>query len=77
MNTSNMQVLMRMLLGEYFSAHVAPLFTYSNHSSLRHEKDPYLGLVDCVKKVAAEEGWQSLYRVWWLTALAGVGNALA
>ena len=45
--------------------------------SLRHEKDPYLGLIDCAKKVVAEEGWQSLYRVWWLTALAGLGNALS
>ncbi|KAJ3554082.1 hypothetical protein NM688_g3289 [Phlebia brevispora] len=44
---------------------------------LRHEKDPYLGLIDCVKKVATEEGWQSLYRVWWLTALSGLGNAFA
>lgn len=43
---------------------------------LRHEKDPYLGLVDCAKKVVDEEGWQALYRAWWLTALSSLGNAL-
>ncbi|KAJ3479469.1 hypothetical protein NLI96_g9042 [Meripilus lineatus] len=44
---------------------------------LRHEKDPYLGLVDCAKRVAQEEGWKALYRVWWLTLLAGIGSAFA
>ncbi|KAI0070182.1 mitochondrial carrier [Panus rudis PR-1116 ss-1] len=34
---------------------------------LRHERDPYLGLVDCAKKVAQEEGWTALYRAWWYT----------
>lgn len=43
---------------------------------LRNERDPYLGLVDCVKKVTQEEGWSALYRAWWLTALASLGNAL-
>lgn len=44
---------------------------------LRHEKDPYLGLVDCAKRVIDEEGWKALYRAWWLTMLAGVMSALA
>ncbi|EKM54401.1 uncharacterized protein PHACADRAFT_258223 [Phanerochaete carnosa HHB-10118-sp] len=43
---------------------------------LRHEKDPYLGLIDCAKKVVNEEGWQALYRAWWITALSGLANAL-
>lgn len=44
---------------------------------LRHEKDPYLGLVDCAKKIIDEEGWKALYRAWWITLLAAVGSALA
>lgn len=45
--------------------------------SLRNEKDPYLGLIDCAKKVVDEEGWSTLYRAWWLTMLGGIGSALA
>ncbi|GBE80998.1 hypothetical protein SCP_0307210 [Sparassis crispa] len=44
---------------------------------LRHEKDPYLGLVDCAKRVVDEEGWKALYRAWWLTMLGGVLSAFA
>lgn len=44
---------------------------------LRHEKDPYLGLIDCTKKVAQEEGWTALYRAWWFTWLAGISGAFA
>ncbi|KIP08430.1 hypothetical protein PHLGIDRAFT_104392 [Phlebiopsis gigantea 11061_1 CR5-6] len=44
---------------------------------LRHERDPYLGLMDCAKKVMQEEGRGALYRAWWLTAFASLGNALA
>ncbi|KAK7692748.1 hypothetical protein QCA50_004381 [Cerrena zonata] len=44
---------------------------------LRHEKDPYLGLVDCAKTVAQEEGWTALYRAWWFTCLAGISGAFA
>ncbi|TCD69808.1 hypothetical protein EIP91_006121 [Steccherinum ochraceum] len=44
---------------------------------LRHEKDPYLGLLDCARRVSQEEGWQALYRVWWFTMLVGVGSAFA
>jgi len=39
---------------------------------LRSESDPYLGLVDCAKRMVDEEGWSSLYRAWWLTILGGV-----
>ncbi|KAJ7364179.1 hypothetical protein DFH08DRAFT_268026 [Mycena albidolilacea] len=34
---------------------------------LRSENEPYLGLVDCAKKIVAEEGWPVLYRMWFLT----------
>ncbi|PSR81156.1 hypothetical protein PHLCEN_2v6491 [Hermanssonia centrifuga] len=44
---------------------------------LRNEKDPYVGLYDCFKRVVDEEGWQALYRVWWLTAIAGLGSVLS
>ncbi|EIM83099.1 mitochondrial carrier [Stereum hirsutum FP-91666 SS1] len=38
---------------------------------LRSEMDPYLGLVDCGKRIVIEEGWRALYRGWWLTLLFG------
>jgi len=44
---------------------------------LRHEKDPYLGMMDCARRVAQEEGWTALYRAWWFTffvSLATVFN---
>ncbi|KZT11031.1 mitochondrial carrier [Laetiporus sulphureus 93-53] len=44
---------------------------------LRHEKDPYLGLVDCAKRIIDEEGWRTLYRAWWLTMLSGIASGLA
>ncbi|KAH8080260.1 mitochondrial carrier [Cristinia sonorae] len=44
---------------------------------LRHEKDPYLGLVDCARRVSQEEGWQALYRVWWFSMLVGLTTAFA
>ncbi|KAG6832597.1 hypothetical protein H0H92_014433 [Tricholoma furcatifolium] len=44
---------------------------------LRNETDPYLGLVDCGKRIIDEEGWTSLYRAWWITLLGGVGSAFA
>ncbi|KAI0342112.1 hypothetical protein BDW22DRAFT_1396027 [Trametopsis cervina] len=43
---------------------------------LRHEKDPYLGLIDCTKRVVDEEGWGALFRAWWLTAFGNLGNAV-
>jgi len=44
---------------------------------LRNDKDPYLGLVDCVKRIIDEEGWRALYRGWWLTMVFGVFAAFA
>jgi len=44
---------------------------------LRHEKDPYLGLVDCAKRIIDEEGWSTLYRAWWVTMLGAVASAFA
>ncbi|KAJ6513094.1 hypothetical protein C8R45DRAFT_962426 [Mycena sanguinolenta] len=36
---------------------------------LHSENEPYLGLLDCAKRIAAEEGWPVLYRMWFLTFL--------
>ncbi|THH20400.1 hypothetical protein EW146_g941 [Bondarzewia mesenterica] len=44
---------------------------------LRSEKDPYLGLVDCAKKIVVEEGWRALYRGWWITLLFGSFGAFS
>ncbi|RPD53543.1 mitochondrial carrier [Lentinus tigrinus ALCF2SS1-6] len=44
---------------------------------LRHEKDPYLGFLDCAKHIIDEEGWQTLYRAWWVTMLAAIVSAAA
>ncbi|KIY73105.1 hypothetical protein CYLTODRAFT_434448 [Cylindrobasidium torrendii FP15055 ss-10] len=44
---------------------------------LRNEEDPYLGLVDCIQRVVQEEGWQALYRAWWLTFLGTLGSGLS
>lgn len=46
-------------------------------SRMRNDKDPYLGLVDCTKRIIDEEGWGALYRGWWLTMLFGVFGAFA
>ncbi|KAJ3724552.1 hypothetical protein FB446DRAFT_638684 [Lentinula raphanica] len=43
--------------------------------ALRSEADPYLGLVDCAKRMVNEEGVISLYRAWWCTLLGGLGSA--
>ncbi|KAL5522404.1 hypothetical protein ACEPAG_8420 [Sanghuangporus baumii] len=32
---------------------------------LRDDSDPYTGLVDCVKRIGAEEGYTTLLRAWW------------
>jgi len=42
---------------------------------LRSEEDPYLGLVDCAKRIVDEEGWKALYRAWWLTLAGGLASA--
>jgi len=44
---------------------------------LRNEGDPYLGLVDCAKRIVDEEGWMTLYRAWWITLLGGLGSVFA
>lgn len=45
--------------------------------SLRHERDPYTGLVDCAKRIAQEEGPTALYRAWWVTMLACIATAFS
>jgi hypothetical protein len=44
---------------------------------VRAENDPYLGLVDCAKRMINEEGVISLYRAWWLTLLGGLGTIMS
>ncbi|KXN92463.1 hypothetical protein AN958_08022 [Leucoagaricus sp. SymC.cos] len=44
---------------------------------LRHEGDPYTGLVDCTKRIIDEEGIMTLYRAWWVTLLGGLASAFA
>jgi len=44
---------------------------------LRNEGDPYLGLVDCAKRIIDEEGLMTLYRAWWITLLGGLGSVFA
>ncbi|KAI0036958.1 mitochondrial carrier [Vararia minispora EC-137] len=44
---------------------------------LRSEMDPYRGLIDCVQKIAREEGKGALYRGWWLTLLFVIFGAFA
>ncbi|KAF7374774.1 Mitochondrial carrier [Mycena sanguinolenta] len=36
---------------------------------LHNENEPYLGLLDCAKRIVAEEGWPVLYRMWFLSFL--------
>lgn len=47
----------------------------THSSSLRHEGDPYNGLVDCAKRIVDEEGISALYRAWWITLLGGLISA--
>ncbi|KAH7909320.1 mitochondrial carrier [Hygrophoropsis aurantiaca] len=44
---------------------------------LRTEREPYIGLVDCLKRIIDEEGWGALYRAWWLTMLGTLGGAFS
>jgi hypothetical protein len=48
-----------------------------NGYSLRTEREPYTGLVDCAKRIIDEEGWSALYRAWWLTMLGCLGGAFS
>jgi hypothetical protein len=54
-----------------------PHLLIGGFSRLRNDKDPYLGLVDCAKRIIDEEGLGALYRGWWLTMLFGVFGAFA
>jgi len=36
---------------------------------LRFREEPYTGLIDCGKKIAQEEGWTALFRLWWIDAI--------
>jgi hypothetical protein len=44
---------------------------------LRSEGDPYLGMIDCAKRIVKEEGYRALYRAWWLTLLGPLGGAFS
>ncbi|KAF8444559.1 hypothetical protein L210DRAFT_3394255 [Boletus edulis BED1] len=44
---------------------------------LRSEREPYIGLVDCGKRIVDEEGWSALYRAWWLTMLGCLTGAFS
>lgn len=41
---------------------------------LRPTTEPYLGFVDAVRKIKEEEGWPTLYRAWWFTALMSLAR---
>uniref|UniRef100_A0A0W0G615 Mitochondrial carrier n=1 Tax=Moniliophthora roreri TaxID=221103 RepID=A0A0W0G615_MONRR len=45
--------------------------TYSDEEviTLKDEQEYYHGLQDCLNTIIAEEGWRTLFRAWWLTAL--------
>jgi hypothetical protein len=43
---------------------------------LRSEDDPYIGLVDCGKRIITEEGFGVLYRAWWLTLMFSFSSGL-
>jgi hypothetical protein len=61
-------VFLPLTLGKLFTV------SYSAASSLRNERDPYLGLADCAKRIIDEEGIRTLYRGWWITLLGGVAR---
>lgn len=44
---------------------------------LRNEEDPYVGMVDCAKRIIDEEGWMALYRAWWVTLLGVLLSSIA
>ena len=75
-STRSTRALRKMSLGKS-SLFLLAITCVSTSCSLRHEKDPYLGFVDCAKSIITEEGWGALYRAWWITLLGGVVSALA
>jgi hypothetical protein len=52
-------------------------FLLINKCSLRTDREPYVGLVDCAKRITDEEGWGALYRAWWLTTLGSLSGAFS
>ncbi|OAX43315.1 mitochondrial carrier [Rhizopogon vinicolor AM-OR11-026] len=44
---------------------------------LRTDREPYIGMVDCAKRIVDEEGWSALYRAWWLTTLGSLSGAFS
>lgn len=44
---------------------------------LRTDREPYVGLTDCAKRIIDEEGWSALYRAWWLTTLGSLSGAFS
>ena len=71
-----MLVQTKMLLGES-ETRSNRIAAHSFCLSLRSEGDPYLGLVDCAKRIVTEEGWMTLYRAWWVTFLGGLASSFA
>jgi len=39
---------------------------------LRDENDPYLNIVDCGRRIVAEEGWGALYRTWGIMVIMAI-----
>jgi hypothetical protein len=52
-------------------------FLLIHKCSLRTDREPYVGLVDCAKRITDEEGWGALYRAWWLTTLGSLSGAFS
>lgn len=77
--TRNILARRKMSLGEY-PTHIQ-MFCICvddlSSCSLRSEKDPYMGMIDCAKQIIQEEGHRTLYRAWWLTLLGGLGGAFS
>ena len=71
-----MLVRRKMLLGESENRSYR-IAAQSFCFSLRSEGDPYLGLVDCAKRIVTEEGWTTLYRAWWVTFIGGLASTFA
>jgi hypothetical protein len=45
--------------------------------SLRVEQEPYKGLIESAKTIVEEEGWEVLYRLWWLSLFGGFAGGLS
>jgi len=51
----------------YVPCHFFPSIIPADGYSLRTDREPYAGLIDCGKRIIDEEGWCALYRAWWLS----------